>query len=147
MNVYPSSFVAVNGLGYNPHLNSASRTTFQEACATAHDVKAAVSGARYYLVCDWLDMTPLSTAPTDVNEILLLRKAKRINSNVRSKRLSSNSGWGVVANDLGPQSHIKLFHDRLIGLLHDELVAGLGVLAEQFLERRVSFKVVVDLHF
>ncbi len=61
------------------------KTMFQEACATAHDVKAAVSGARYYLVCEWLDMTPLSTAPTDVNEILLLRKAKRINSNVRSK--------------------------------------------------------------
>ena len=61
------------------------KTMFQEACATAHDVKAAVSGARYYLVCEWLDMTPLSTAPTDGNEILLLRKAKRINSNVRSK--------------------------------------------------------------
>ena len=52
---------------------------FQEACATAHDVKAAVSGASYYLLCEWLDMTPLSTAPTDIDEILLLRKAKRIN--------------------------------------------------------------------
>ncbi len=61
------------------------KTMFQEACATAHDVKAAVSGARYYLLCEWLDMTPLSTAPTDINEILLLRKAKRISSNVRAK--------------------------------------------------------------
>ncbi len=61
------------------------KTMFQEACATAHDVKAAVSGARYYLLGEWLDMTPLSTAPTDVDEILLLRKAKRINTNVRSK--------------------------------------------------------------
>ncbi len=61
------------------------KTMFQEACATAHDVKAAVSGARYYLLCEWLDMTPLSTAPTDIDEILLLRKAKRINSNVRAK--------------------------------------------------------------
>ena len=61
------------------------KTMFQEACATAHDVKAAVSGARYFLLCEWLDMTPLSTAPTDIDEILLLRKAKRINSNVRKK--------------------------------------------------------------
>jgi hypothetical protein len=58
---------------------------FQEACATAHDVRAALSGARYYRLCEWLDMTPLSTAPTDIDEILLLRKAKRINSHVRSK--------------------------------------------------------------
>jgi hypothetical protein len=61
------------------------KTMFQEACATAHDVKAAVSGARYYLLCEWLDMTPLSTVPTDIDEILLLRKAKRINSNVRAR--------------------------------------------------------------
>ncbi len=61
------------------------KTMFQEACATAHDVKAAVAGARYYLLCEWLDMTPLSTAPTDIDEIILLRKAKRINSNVRAK--------------------------------------------------------------
>ncbi len=30
-------------------------------------------------------MTPLSTAPTDIDEVLILRKAKRLQSNVRSK--------------------------------------------------------------
>lgn len=60
------------------------KTMFQEACATAHDLKSAVSGAKYYLLAEWLDMTPLSTAPTDIDEVLILRKAKRINSNVRS---------------------------------------------------------------
>jgi hypothetical protein len=59
------------------------KTMFQEACATAHDVKSAVSGARYYLLCEWLDMTPLSTAPTDIDEIIILRKAKRLSSNIR----------------------------------------------------------------
>ena len=34
------------------------KTMFQEACATAHDVKSAVVGSRYYLLCEWLDMTP-----------------------------------------------------------------------------------------
>ena len=56
---------------------------FQEGCATAKDVKSAVAGAKYFLLCEWLDMTPLGTAPTDIDEILLLRKAKRINSNIR----------------------------------------------------------------
>lgn len=60
------------------------KTMFQEACATAHDTKTAVAGARYYLLCEWLDMSPQSTAPTDIDEILILRKAKRMNSNVRA---------------------------------------------------------------
>lgn len=60
------------------------KTMFQEATATAHDVKSAAPGAKYFLLCDWLDMTPVSTAPTDINEVLILRKAKRISSNVRS---------------------------------------------------------------
>lgn len=67
------------------------KTMFQEACATAHDVKTAVSGAKYFLLCEWLDMTPLSTGGTDIDEVLVLRKAKRLNSNVRS-RYSSAGG-------------------------------------------------------
>ncbi len=59
------------------------KTMFQEACATAHDVKSAVSGARYYLLCEWLDMSPVSTAATDIDEVIILRKSKRLGSNVR----------------------------------------------------------------
>lgn len=61
------------------------KTMFQEASATAHDVKQAVTGAKYYLICDYLDMTPISTATTDIDEILIVRKAKRISSNIRKK--------------------------------------------------------------
>ena len=61
------------------------KTMFQEACATANDVKSAVTGASYFLLCEWLDMTPLSTAPTDIDEVIILRKAKRLGSNIRSK--------------------------------------------------------------
>jgi hypothetical protein len=67
------------------------KTMFQEACATAHDTKTAVSGARYYLLCEWLDMTPQSTSPTDIDEIIILRKAKRLSSNVR-KNFSTYAG-------------------------------------------------------
>lgn len=59
------------------------KTMYQEASATAHDVKQAVTGAKYYLLCDYLDMTPISTATTDIDEILITRKAKRISSNIR----------------------------------------------------------------
>lgn len=61
------------------------KTMYQEASATAHDVKLAVTGAKYYLLCDFLDMTPISTATTDIDEILIVRKAKRISSNVRKE--------------------------------------------------------------
>jgi len=61
------------------------KTMFQEAVATAHDVKTAVPGAKYFLLAEWLDMPPISTAPTDIDEVLLLRKAKRMNSNLRKQ--------------------------------------------------------------
>lgn len=60
------------------------KTMFQEACATAHDLKTAVPGAKYLLLCEWLDMTPISTVGTDIDEVLLLRKAKRLGSQIRN---------------------------------------------------------------
>lgn len=60
------------------------KTMFQEAVATAHDTKAAVTGSKYFLLCEWLDMTPQSTAPTDIDEVIILRKQKRMSSNIRS---------------------------------------------------------------
>lgn len=65
------------------------KTMFQEACATARDLQMAVPGARYFLMCEWLDMTPVSTAPTDVEEVLILRGAKRLSSNVRKNYSAS----------------------------------------------------------
>ena len=67
------------------------KTMFQEASATAHAIKLAVTGAKYYLLCDFLDMTPISTTTTDIDEILITRKAKRISSNIRSK-FSTSAG-------------------------------------------------------
>lgn len=60
------------------------KTMFQEAAATALDVKAAVPGASYYLLCEWLDMTPINTSTTAIDEIIILRKAKRLPSNIRA---------------------------------------------------------------
>lgn len=59
------------------------KTMFQEAAATALDIKTLVPAARYYLLCEWLDMTPINTATTAIDEIIVLRKAKRLPSNIR----------------------------------------------------------------
>jgi len=67
------------------------KTMFQEASATANDVHSTVKGAKYFLLCEWLDMTPVSTASTDIDEVMILRKAKRIPSSIR-KRFSSTEG-------------------------------------------------------
>jgi len=60
------------------------KTMFQEGAATALDVKLSVPGAKYFLLCEWLDMSPISSSLTAIDEILILRKAKRLSSNVRS---------------------------------------------------------------
>ena len=60
------------------------KTMFQEAAATALDLKTAVPGARYFLLCEWLDMSPISTHTTAIDEIIILRKAKRLPANIRA---------------------------------------------------------------
>lgn len=59
------------------------KTMFQEASATALDLKETVPCSKYILLCDWLDMTPISTSTTAIDEIIILRKAKRISSSER----------------------------------------------------------------
>ena len=59
------------------------KTMFQEASATALDLKETVPCSKYLLLCDWLDMTPISTSTTAIDEIIILRKAKRISSSDR----------------------------------------------------------------
>lgn len=80
------------------------KTMFQEACATAHDVKSSVAGARYFLLCEWLDMTPQSTAATDIDEVLILRQCKRLGSQERGK-------FGTVASRAENRSRYADFLD------------------------------------
>lgn len=60
------------------------KTMFQEAAATAAELKRATSGSKYILLCEWLDMTPINTKLTAMDEVIVLRKSKRLGSNVRS---------------------------------------------------------------
>lgn len=59
------------------------KTMFQEAAQTAGELKRAVSGSKYVLLCEYLDMKPINTKLTPIDEVIVLRKAKRLASNVR----------------------------------------------------------------
>jgi hypothetical protein len=103
------------------------KTMFQEACATARDTKLAVTGAKYFLLCEWLDMTPVSTATTDIDEVIILRMAKRLNSNVRQKYSSSVNrkkareeyGKFLAANPFQAEMFLR-FIEHIRSLLKDK---------------------------
>ena len=111
------------------------KTMFQEASATAHDVKLAVTGAKYFLLCDYLDMTPISSATTDIDEVLILRKAKRINSNVRAKystfhgRQAAREGYAQYLDNYPYSVDVfQRFIDHILALLSNETLVEEDVL-------------------
>jgi hypothetical protein len=61
------------------------KTMFQEAVATSRDLKIAVPGSLYFLICEFLDMTPVSTVSTQIDDVLIVRKTKRISANIRQE--------------------------------------------------------------
>lgn len=61
------------------------KTMFQEAVATSRDLKIAVPSSLYFLVCEFLDMTPISITSTQIDDVLIVRKTKRISSNIRQE--------------------------------------------------------------
>jgi hypothetical protein len=61
------------------------KTMFQEAVATSRDLKIVVPSSLYFLVCEFLDMTPVSITSTQIDDVLIVRKAKRMSSNVRQE--------------------------------------------------------------
>lgn len=65
------------------------KTMFQEAVATSRDLKIAVPSSLYFLICEFLDMTPVSITPTHIDDVLIVRKSKRMSSNVRQKYRSA----------------------------------------------------------
>ena len=67
------------------------KTMFQEAVATSRDFKMAIPSSLYFLVCDFLDMTPVSIASTHIDDVLIVRKAKRMSSNIRQEDRSAEA--------------------------------------------------------
>jgi hypothetical protein len=74
------------------------KTMFNEALETARSLKQAVAGSRYLLLCEWLDMEPIDTASTDIEEVIILRKAKRMGATFRAG-LATASGRALAREE------------------------------------------------
>lgn len=115
------------------------KTMFQEASATAQDVKATVSGARYFLLCEWLDMTPISSSLTAIDEVILLRKAKRLAANVRShfstldgrRRVRQDYAKHLRDHPFSPDSFRRLL-DHIAQLVRLETLDGDAILEQGY---------------
>jgi hypothetical protein len=111
------------------------KTMFQEAIMTAHDVKNAVYGAKYFLVCDYLDMPPFSSNLTDIDEILILRKARRISNNIRQEfntYLGRQTNKNYFAKFLSDNPYSKAIISRLIDHIMN-FIATDGLTEEEIL--------------
>ena len=80
------------------------KTMFQEASQTANELKIAVTGSKYLLLCEYLDMTPINTKLTAIDEVIILRQAKRLSSNIRDR-------FSTVAGRQGYASEYEKFLD------------------------------------
>jgi hypothetical protein len=80
------------------------KTMLQEASQTASELKRAVPGSRYILLCEFLDMTPITTKLTSIDEVIVLRKAKRLASNVRAEFSTAQ----------GRQRHRDVYEQHLV---------------------------------
>jgi hypothetical protein len=100
------------------------KTMFQGCISDAHDLKIAIPGSRYYLICEWLDMTPISTLGTDIDEVIILR-GKRLASTVRLRyasaaaRAADRAWYADLLNKYPIRSDSIL---RLVGHLRDLFV-------------------------
>jgi hypothetical protein len=74
------------------------KTMFNEGLETSRALKQAVASARYLLICEWLDMAPIDTKLTEIDEAIVLRKAKRLGSGFRD-RLDSAAGRREARNE------------------------------------------------
>ncbi|KKU91056.1 MAG: Restriction endonuclease, type II, Bpu10I [Candidatus Jorgensenbacteria bacterium GW2011_GWA1_48_11] len=54
------------------------KTMFQEAAGTASRLKQGVPYSKYYMLVEFLDMQPEDTRLTDIDNVFLLRHAKRL---------------------------------------------------------------------
>jgi len=60
------------------------KTMFQEGAGTAARLKQGCPMAKYYVLVEYLDMQPEDTRLTEIDNVFLLRKTKRLASEKRS---------------------------------------------------------------
>jgi hypothetical protein len=70
------------------------KTMFEGIVANARAVKQVVPSARFYVLCDWLDMTPIDTRATPIDRVLVLR-GRRIPANIRQAYANAQKRAGL----------------------------------------------------
>lgn len=60
------------------------KTMFQEGAGTATRLKQGIPYAKYYILCEFLDMQPEDCRLTDIDNVFLLRHAKRLPYELRN---------------------------------------------------------------
>jgi hypothetical protein len=70
------------------------KTMFEGIVANARAVKQVVPGARFYVLCDWLDMKPIDTRATPIDRVLVLR-GRRIPANIRKAYATTRERVGL----------------------------------------------------
>ena len=104
------------------------KTMFQEAAATARELKVAVGDAQYILLCEWLDMPPIDTRVTEIDEVIILRRAKRLGAQTRAEfsdaenrhSLRSTYDTHISSNPLNLKS-FERFIDKIRSSFPDDL--------------------------
>jgi hypothetical protein len=70
------------------------KTMFEGIVANARAVKQVVPSARFYVLCDWLDMIPIDTRATPIDRVLVLR-GRRIPANIRQAYANAGKRAGL----------------------------------------------------
>lgn len=102
---------------------------FQEAGATAFDLKLTLPYSRYFLLCEWLDMKLVSSAHTAIEEVIVLQKAKRMRANLRQ---SSTTAEGRLQHRDEFKAHLESHplcsnaFNRYLENLDQLLTGGIG---------------------
>ncbi|MCF2138344.1 MAG: Bpu10I family restriction endonuclease [Candidatus Thorarchaeota archaeon] len=81
------------------------KTMFQEACGTASRLKMGVPVAKYYVLVEYVDMTPEDCRLTDIDNVFAIRHAKRLpqdkrrdKESIRELREKHPIDWKVLWN-------------------------------------------------
>lgn len=100
------------------------KTMFQEAVATSRDLKTAVPNSLYFLVCEFLDMPPVSISSTLIDDVLIVRKTKRMTAKIRQDFKTPEARKqhrASYAEFLGNSKYYPDVFQRMVGKIQNRL--------------------------
>ncbi len=96
------------------------KTMHQEAISTATDIKKILPTSKYFLICEYLDMKPISSKGSSIDSVLILRKAKRLSSDIR-KNFNTKQGRDKYSHKYKEYIHSNKIQTDVIYKLFDTI--------------------------